>query len=70
MPNKHFVNVHIGKPIYPNLELGFKESVEQLRQKSNATMVKMNKYFKYAEKQQLQKIDNENIVLHDKIDNI
>ncbi len=40
------VTLHIGKPIYPNLDLPFKESVDDLLNKSHKNLYRMNYYFK------------------------
>jgi 1-acyl-sn-glycerol-3-phosphate acyltransferase len=43
---ENLVTVHIGKPLYANTELPFKEAVEDLTKRSHKKMVGMNKYFK------------------------
>lgn len=62
---KHFkvgeklVTVHIGKPIYHNNELPFKESVEELLKRSHHNLTRMNKYFKILDKQVVEQLELE-----------
>ncbi len=54
LPSKNsLVTVHIGKPIYPNNDLPFKESLEELLQKSHRNLVRMNRYFKLLDEQKV-----------------
>lgn len=46
------VTVHIGKPIYPNPELPFKQSLQDLRVRSHQYMVRANKFYKYLDAQE------------------
>ena len=46
------VTAHIGKPIYPNMDLPFKESMQDLLERSHAYMVRANKFYKWIDANQ------------------
>ena len=57
-----YVTVHIGKPIYPNKELPFNESVTELTERSHNTMLRMNHWFKVIDEGRVksqEKLNNE-----------
>ena len=53
------ITVHIGKPLYPNMDLPFKECVEDLLNRSHKNIFRMNKYFKVLDKHSVEKLEIE-----------